>query len=245
MKWIKLDATPSTNAYLKKLLEEQPCSDPIVVITDSQTQGRGQQGTYWASEKGKNLTMSYLCCLSVFPAHRQFDLNMAVSLGVLDVLMRYNIPELQLKWPNDILSSTAKIGGVLIENQIKGKDLKRSIIGLGLNVNQENFPGLPRASSLLNVKKDTYSVEILAKEIIKAWDIRLERLMKMPPRTSLLKEYEKNLLGYREFRTYRRADGSKFNAELQGVLEDGRLILQQESKVPEYYGLKEIEWVWN
>ena len=71
MKWIKLDATPSTNAYLKKLLEEVPFFEEVAVITDSQTQGRGQMGTTWQSETGKNLTMSYLHLPNSLEARRR------------------------------------------------------------------------------------------------------------------------------------------------------------------------------
>ena len=245
MKWIKLDATPSTNAYLKKLLEVHPVDGPVVVLAKAQTAGRGQKGTIWESESGKNLTMSYLARFGGFSAHRQFELNMAISLGVLDALTPYQIPGLQLKWPNDILSSTAKIGGVLIENQLKGAHINQTIIGLGLNVNQRDFPGLPRASSLLNAKPQLYSVDQIASEIIGAWELRLGHLKKSDAVSALKTEYEQNLLGYQTLRQYQKPNGEVFEAEVLGIRDDGRIQLQCTDGKQESFGLKEVEWLWD
>ena len=244
MKWIKLDATPSTNAHLKKLLEEDPATGPLAVLADEQTEGRGQKGTLWESEAGKNLTMSYLARFTQFSASRQFELNMAISLGVLDVLASRNIPELRLKWPNDILSSAAKIGGILIENQLKGKYLNQAIIGLGLNVNQTDFPGLPRASSLFIVKPQRYSVELLARDIVEAWDQRLALLKRADSVQGLKVEYEQNLLGYQTLRWFKRPTGLPFEAEVLGVGINGQLRLQRADGIQESFVLKEVEWLW-
>ena len=148
MQLIKLDATPSTNSYLKELMRELNLDDFTVVVCEHQTKGRGQQGNIWMSERGKNLIFSVLKYIEKVKTNNAFALNAVVSLAVYETLRTFKIPQVSVKWPNDIMSGNKKICGILIENTLKGNDLKKSIIGIGLNVNQEVFSELPHASSL-------------------------------------------------------------------------------------------------
>ena len=148
MKVIKLDAIDSTNEFLKGLSNKQELENFTVVTAVSQTKGKGQMGAVWASEAGKNLIMSVLVKDFLVDICKIYNLNIAVSLAVIEVLEAYKIPDLSIKWPNDILSYNKKIGGILIENSIKSDGSIISIVGLGLNVNQTNFKDLPKGSSL-------------------------------------------------------------------------------------------------
>ena len=139
MSIIKLSATDSTNSYLKELSLEQTLDDFTVVSTELQLKGRGQMGSKWVSDKGKNLTISILKKLENFDVQNQFNLNCIVSLAIYDVLLEIKAPNLYVKWPNDILSVDKKICGILIENILKGRFIQAAIIGIGLNVNQTNF----------------------------------------------------------------------------------------------------------
>ena len=104
MHLIKLDATDSTNAYLKKLLASEDVPDGTVVQADWQRKGRGQMGREWYSDPGKNLTFSILKRFSDFPVSQQFLFNIISSLAVVEVLHRYDVPQLKVKWPNYIIT---------------------------------------------------------------------------------------------------------------------------------------------
>ena len=139
MKLIKLDATDSTNEFLKGLSSNQILENFTVVTAENQTKGKGQMGSVWDSEPSKNLIMSVLINGFVTDINQIFDINIVVSVSVIQVLEDLNIPELSIKWPNDIMSYNKKIGGILIENSIKSDGSINSIAGLGLNLNQVNF----------------------------------------------------------------------------------------------------------
>ncbi|MGB2128036.1 MAG: biotin--[acetyl-CoA-carboxylase] ligase [Flavicella sp.] len=151
MELIKLDATASTNTFLKNLASNTLLSNFTVVTTESQHDGRGQMGAKWVSEPSKNLLFSVYFRHDNFSVNDGFFLSMSAALAAYKVLISYEIPKLSVKWPNDIMSGNKKIGGFLIENSIKKNKVQHSIIGLGLNVNQKNFGvDLPYASSLSN-----------------------------------------------------------------------------------------------
>jgi BirA family biotin operon repressor/biotin-[acetyl-CoA-carboxylase] ligase len=110
MQIIKLDAIDSTNRYLRDLVSEIPLEDFAVVAAKYQTHGRGQRATTWQSEKGKNLIISVLKKDISINIEHQFLLSIAVSLAVYKTLEAFQIPNLSIKWPNDILSRQNKIG---------------------------------------------------------------------------------------------------------------------------------------
>ena len=161
MKLIKLNAIDSTNDFLKGLSGNGTVDDFTVVVAEKQTKGRGQMGAQWVSESGKNLTMSVLIKDLLIDINQIFSLNALVSLSVLAALKQYNIPNLTIKWPNDIMSGNKKIGGVLIENSIKTSGDITSIVGIGLNVNQTQFESLPKAASLSSIMGVQFDKEAL------------------------------------------------------------------------------------
>ena len=142
MNIIKLDAIDSTNAYLKELTLKSIPFDYTVVIAEEQIQGRGQRGTKWESEIGKNLTVSVFKKIEGLRVEQQFYISMCVSLALINSLKKFQIPQLRIKWPNDILSANKKICGILIENIIKNNELVGCIVGIGLNINQKKFQHL-------------------------------------------------------------------------------------------------------
>ena len=166
MQLIKLDATDSTNAYLRRLLHATEPEDYTVVSARRQTEGRGHMGTHWASETDKNLTFSLLRRNVSLEADQGFILNICVSMALYNVLHRMRLPDLKIKWPNDILSGRSKIAGILIENKIQGTKISTSIIGIGLNVNQMDFSNLENASSMQLLLKKTFDLETLLVQII-------------------------------------------------------------------------------
>ena len=161
MKITRFKTLDSTNKYLQNLLEE--CVDIVdnVVVTEFQSSGRGQGKNVWESEAGKNLLFSVAVDMSYLKAENQFLLTQMVSVAMIDVLKKY-LPEesLFIKWPNDIYFNNKKIAGILIKNEIKGMMLGTSIIGVGLNVNQESFgENLPNPISLKMITGKDYDLE--------------------------------------------------------------------------------------
>ena len=156
---IEIASVDSTNNYIKNLLTTERPSEGTIVLAHTQSAGRGQMGNIWASEPGKNLTVSYVFYPSFLEATKQFYLNMAVALAVKDCCELLLDDEVRIKWPNDIYYCDKKIAGILIENSISGSNLTSSIVGIGLNVNQAEFhPSLPNPSSLKLIKGKNFVV---------------------------------------------------------------------------------------
>ena len=132
-KIIHIDETDSTNRWIK-----ENGSGDMVVVADYQTAGRGCGTNKWESERGKNLLFSILIHPVEVPVMRQFHISMAISMAIFDALEQY-IGDVSIKWPNDIYWRNGKLGGILIENRLQGGCIKDCIIGIGLNVNQEQF----------------------------------------------------------------------------------------------------------
>ena len=84
---------------------------------------------------------------------------MLFSLFIINTLNSLKIPDLNIKWPNDILSGDKKICGILNELKVKGDKIDNIIIGFGLNVNQVNFQNLPNASSLKLINNINYDLD--------------------------------------------------------------------------------------
>lgn len=148
MNIIKLNAINSTNDYLKGLSSTQYIENFTIVVAENQTDGKGQMGATWQVEAGKNLTFSVLVKDLLLEINEIFSLNAAVAVSVIEGLEQFNIRNLSIKWPNDILAGNKKVGGILIENSIKNDGEIFSVVGIGLNVNQKDFSLLPKASSL-------------------------------------------------------------------------------------------------
>lgn len=138
----------STNDELSRLLQTDSPAEGTVIITDNQTAGRGQRGNTWLAAPGQNLTFSLLFRPTFLHPREQFMLSKSVALAIRDCCRQF-VSNVHIKWPNDILIGDQKVCGVLIENQLAGQRLTSAVVGIGLNVNQEQF-GLPTATSLRN-----------------------------------------------------------------------------------------------
>ena len=148
MRIIKLDAIDSTNTFLKEISSAETLEDYTVVVATQQTKGRGQMGKQWQAKAGENLTYSVFKRIKGLTFSNQFYLSIVTSLALYKTLKFYNVPNLFVKWPNDILSDKKKICGILIENVIKKGELNAMVLGVGLNVNQTIWEQAPRATSI-------------------------------------------------------------------------------------------------
>ncbi len=174
MRIIKVSAIDSTNSFARKFYEGDPDFEPVCVQAYHQTRGRGQRGAGWVSKPGENLTFSILYPQKKLAVSRHFLLSATISLAVIENLELFSIPNLKVKWPNDILSARKKVGGILIENVLKTDRIVASIIGIGLNVNQTNFEDLEQAGSLKTVTGKTYSLDDLLEELVQNIENKLQ-----------------------------------------------------------------------
>ncbi|MEO0570422.1 MAG: biotin--[acetyl-CoA-carboxylase] ligase [Bacteroidota bacterium] len=244
MQLIKLDATASTNGYLKSLVKEKQLEDFTVVICEHQTQGRGQKGNQWVSEKGKNLTISILKKINSLEAHQSFGLNCLVSLAVHDVLNELLIPKVKVKWPNDIMSGNKKLCGILIENSISGSQIKQSIIGIGLNVNQVNFSGFPNATSLRLRSGKDYDLENVLNKILKRLKLYFEVVL---PRgfEGLKNQYDRGLFRKDEWSKFSvPTDNSILTGMIKGITTSGQLIIEVADREVRAFNFKEIQMIY-
>lgn len=239
MRIVKLNATDSTNSYLRGLYTNNTLSDFTAVIANEQTQGRGQMGSVWESQASKNLTFSVFKDLVGFNFEHPFYISITVALALVKTLELFSIPRLSVKWPNDILSADKKVCGVLIENVMKRSAIEASIIGIGLNVNQTEFKNLPQASSLINISGKIYDLDELAFGIIENLKVYFNHL-KAGKLDALKEEYESYLFRKNKPSTFRDAEGSMVSGFIKGVSNSGNLQVMLEDQIIKEYDLKEI-----
>ena len=242
MKLIKLDAIDSTNEFLKGLSSNQVVENFTVVTAEIQTKGKGQMGAVWVSESGKNLIMSVLVNSFLLNNNQIFDINIVTSVSIIQALKTFKIPELSIKWPNDIMSYNKKIGGVLIENSIKSDGDIISIVGLGLNVNQTDFEHLPRASSLAAICKTTFNKEDLLLKIVEKFE---ENIQSWNQNKDLLWDAYNNILFKKGVpMPFADPDQQNFMGIIQGVTAFGKLqILLEDDSVSEF-DIKEVQMLY-
>lgn len=240
MNIIKLSAIPSTNTFLKELSATQSLPEYTIVVAENQQEGRGQRGSNWASEEGKNLTFSILVKNFTTKHDSIFVLNILVANALLNTLKKHNIPDVSIKWPNDILSGKKKVAGILIENSFKSASEITSIIGIGLNVNQMNFENLPLASSLAVVTNTLFDKDRLLSETV----VEIQSLLEELTRSNadfLWEVYHQNLFMKGKVASFQLGNKKTFNAVIQGVSITGKLLLLQEDDLIHEYDIKEIK----
>jgi BirA family biotin operon repressor/biotin-[acetyl-CoA-carboxylase] ligase len=240
LKVIKLNATASTNSYLKDLGAEISLEDGTIVWAATQSEGRGQHGNTWVSETGKSLTFSIFRRFKKLPPEDHIRINLAVSLGIVRSLAQLNIPKISVKWPNDILSYNKKICGILIENQIQGNTISGSVIGVGLNVNNSDFSGLPNAGSLYTATRKTYALETVLHQVASSISAELDRAEGVDLKV-LIEDYHSRLFRKDSVSVFKLADGSFFNGIIRGVSREGHLCVETEDETIREFGTKEIE----
>jgi BirA family biotin operon repressor/biotin-[acetyl-CoA-carboxylase] ligase len=211
-----------------------------VVTAENQTHGKGQMGSKWDSEIGKNLIFSVLVNKVFNNISEIFDLNVAVAVALISTLEKYNIPNLSIKWPNDILSDNKKLAGILIENTIKNNREITSIIGVGLNVNQMNFDLLPKASSLAVIVKSEFDKEIILNQFIDCLKFNYN-LLQNNSASELWKNYNSYLFKKGIPMAFSLPNGTHFMGIIQGVNSSGKLEVKLENETTENFGIKEIQ----
>ena len=235
---IRVAKTDSTNACLLQLSNEKVLASGTVVVTDHQTQGRGQGDNSWESEPGANLTFSII--LYPFPSVHAFVLSKAISLAVCDFVSRF-VSDVSIKWPNDVYVGERKIAGILIENFFEGIWLTKSVAGIGLNINQKHFVSdAPNPVSLRQLTGKTYPLEKCLQTLHA--DIAARYQMITENADKLNADYLQRLYRFRRLSRFS-AGGILFDAIITGVNDDGMLEMKTEDGECKTFGFKEVVFV--
>jgi BirA family biotin operon repressor/biotin-[acetyl-CoA-carboxylase] ligase len=270
---VKVERTESTNTLTKELLAkgEWPEGERFL-YTGFQTAGRGQAGNGWESEEGKNLLCSVLIGNRASDIDHPFYLNVLVSVAVHRVIQSElcqakpvctlsGEADLTIKWPNDIYWQDKKVAGILIENAIIGNELKYSIAGIGLNVNQTTFVSnalnpvsmklITGAETNIDALMQALMTQIEAVEAMsgeQVWTYYREHLYRKEGFWRFI-EREVSLaptMNYSpslEERDGERLDKSPFLARIADILPDGEIVLQDQQGKERKYHFKQIRYV--
>lgn len=242
-----IKSTNSTNTFLLEQLAKGtwPRNERLV-RAGYQTAGRGQTGNGWESEPEKNL----LCTVLLQPRKNLFELNMRVSIAVQRLLG----DAFTIKWPNDIYWQDRKVAGILIENVITGGEVKYSVAGIGLNVNQTAWlSGAPNPISLKQINGDGADIDIEGLE---------ERLIRMIDEVTATPQEE--VQAYYKAHLYRKdgfwpfverevnttptmnalpSEQGQFLARIMDILPTGEMLLEDKQGQQRKYHFKQIRYV--
>lgn len=238
-----ISETDSSNNYANRQLTDGEVLEGTVFLAYSQVSGRGQMDNIWESEAGENLTFSLVLKPVFLEIQDQFLLSKVVTLGIFSVLNSY-VEGITIKWPNDIYAGNKKLGGILIENSIMSGRITNSIIGIGLNINQERFfSKAPNPVSLKQLTGKTFELIPLLKQIL----LEIEKYYQMlkDGNTPWINDFfENNMYRFGEDHRYIH-DGKQFVGRIIGVNKIGQLLIVDSDKKIRQFHFKEVEFVLN
>jgi len=229
----------STNNYLKDFVGKQHPQEGLVIIADYQTSGRGQIGNSWKANPAQNLLMSVFLKPRSLATSHSFFFNMSVCLAVADALNEFH-SGFQVKWPNDILFDSKKVCGILIENTLSGSYILNSVVGIGINVNQQEFSvEASKATSLRNILGRVQDLRFVENKVLTMLEKRYLQLSR--DRHALLQDYFSLLYGYKQ-EVKAVVDGQSVVALIEDVWADGTLKaeIRGESRL---FQFKEISFI--
>ena len=239
-RWIKHDSLTSTSSFISDLLKHQALEEGTVVITDYQDAGRGLGEHSWQSNRGENLLMSLLLYPAFLSASKQFHLSRVASLALCDALEILGI-DAEIKWPNDILTGKGKIAGILIEHSVTAGTISRTIVGLGLNLNQTVFPPFRVPAS--SVYMETGNVSDVAElgELVETCLMSRYHALKAGQAEQLEKEYLERLFKAGVPTLFNTGEES-IEGYIRGVNDYGELMVEHKGEIRTFgYGAISME----
>ena len=237
-KW--MEEVDSTNDYLWELSEKEDLPNFYSVSADFQPKGKGQDDNKWESAKGQNILMSILVNPDFLLAEDAYQISRWVSISMIEYLKGKGLGKLKIKWPNDIYVDRKKLAGILIQNAMAGVHLTKSMIGIGLNLNQLKF--VSNAPNPVSVKQITGSTYDISKEIGVLKGILQKNYSKLKQNPQyIIRTYHHLLYQLSENRSYK-IRNKVVQGNIQGVNQFGQLILAQKEGVFEY-DIKEIKFL--
>ena len=223
-----IKTTHSTNTLLKELIAKG--EEPTFIYAGYQTAGRGQTGNSWESEEGKNL----LCSILLPPNKNLHFLNIGVGVALLRMIGE----GFTIKWPNDIYWGDKKVAGILVENAIIGNEIKYSIAGIGLNVNQTEFVSdAPNPISLKQITGKEYDIDQLMQDLLEAVHTVLNE-----PEELIWSTYKQHLYRREGYWPYEDQSG-RLEARIEDVLPTGEIVLRDKNGQEHQYGFKQIKYI--
>ncbi len=213
-----------------------------IIWAERQTAGRGQRGHSWTSPEGENLTFTLVLEPRFLAVSEQFLLLEVVALALTDTFADFGI-DTRIKWTNDIYVDDRKLVGILIEHVSISTHLNRTVIGIGINVNQTEFdPALPNPVSMAVAAGRAFDRQ----EVLDTFHARcMERYaqLKHGDKEVLQRDYRERMYRLGERHTYRLPDGTLFEASIEGVEASGALLLHHADGALKSYLFKEVEFV--
>ncbi len=236
---IQLDFIDSTNNYAMQLIDGNKAQPGMTIVAKAQTNGKGQRGKSWIDAPGESLLMSVI----VSPKHQlteQFLFNASITAAIANVLQKLHKGwQINIKWPNDIIVNDKKAGGVLIENVLRGNSWTHSVVGLGLNINQESFPAeLPFATSLKIASGQSFDINEV---MLLIRDQILENIAHPMADKELVDSYNRLLFKRGRQQVFMDATG-KWQATVLNALPNGTLEVQLDSGDIVHYHHGQILW---
>lgn len=212
-----------------------------LICAERQTAGRGQRGHTWKSPEGVNLLFSVVLCPAFLPAGEQFLLSQTVALALVDTFDAYGI-DTRIKWTNDIYAGDRKLVGILLEHNLSGERLARTVAGIGINVNQTAFdPALPNPTSMALEAGRTFDRDEVLRSFYDAL-MRRYAALEAGGKEALAAEYRRRLYRLDEPQPFRLPDGTLFTGIVRGVEPAGALQVEHPDGVRRSYLFKEIEF---
>lgn len=213
-----------------------------LIRAERQTAGRGQRGHTWSSREGENLTFSVVLEPRFLAAARQFLLSEAVALALADTFADFGI-DTRIKWTNDLYAGDRKITGILIEHFYAGSRLDRTIVGIGVNVNQTEFdPALPNPISMRLAAGRPFDRDEVLGQLYSRLMQRYAQLERGEEET-LGADYHRRLYMLDTPRPFRLPDGTTVRGTIRGVKPTGELIIEHADGELRGYLFREIEFV--
>ncbi len=239
--YIKVKKVASTNDHLKKLTIEKDLPEGYVVVTNYQKNGRGQEESYWESAPGDNLTISLLLRPTFLLAENIFMVSKVISLGIISYLIKLD-KCFTIKWPNDIYYCNKKLGGILIENQLLGNKLNFTIVGIGININQEVFKSnAPNPISLKNIFSKNFDLNECLNDILTQIGIWYN-VLNNGLTDKINKTYFAHLYRNNSYYEYK-AENRIFKAQIKSVDNDGKITMETTDGLLRTFYFKEVEFV--
>lgn len=236
---IELATVDSTNKHAADLLHLTEVQHGTVILAHEQTGGRGQRDRHWRSQPGLDLTFSVVLRPDGLDAGHQFVLAQFTALAVRDALQRIGVPDVMVKWPNDVLVGPRKVAGILIQNELQGGRVRHAVVGIGLNVNSDgDVDGALATSVRLELGRPADREALLALLLDR---LELRWRQAQGHRAGLEADYRDALWGRGRWMPME-LDGTPIEARPLEVDADGRLLVELQGGAVAPFGLDRLRF---
>lgn len=231
-----LDKVESSNNYATGMIHAGLAMHGMSWLAKEQTQGKGQRGKKWKSTADESILLSIALQPDPYFAAFPFIFSAKIALSVISWAENATGKYFRIKWPNDIYFNDNKAGGILIENIYEGAKWVWSVVGIGINLNQKEFPSdLPNPISFYQINHQKFSVNELAidlrNEIMKGLSVASD---------STLKNYNQKLYK-RGAEVLLKKDNAVFKTTIQQVNAAGELLTRD--TLDRAFTVGEVEWI--